>query len=102
MKVYIINSIENVSRIGISSSWEANTESFIQEDTITLNAGLKLSASHINIHGEKGDIHLNDGSVLMEVNLGDVTFDAGDNERILSGDTEPSDNNKKRCCGRKK
>ncbi len=95
MQVYIINSIENVSRIEISSGV------FVQEERITLNAGLKLSASHVNIHGEKGDIHLNDGSVLMEVNLGDVTFDAGDNERILSGETEPSEN-KKRCCGRKK
>ena len=94
MKVYIINSIENVSRVEISSG------TFIQEDTITLNAGLKLSASHINIHGEKGDIHLNNGSVLMEVNLSDVTFDAGDNKRILSGDTGPTQN-KKRCCGKK-
>ena len=76
-----------------------------EESQVSLNSGLRLPAEHIIVNKKenRGNIHLLNGKVLMEVPLNSIDFDKDENEialKIASGEIpDPATKSTKRCCG---
>ena len=101
MKVHIINSAKNIQRvINEGGDWETST--------IHLNSGSIISAQHVSESHEENsvNIHLKDGSVLVEVPANVIKTDKELTSEILpkgfeaaSLDSPTPEYKARRCCG---
>tara|TARA_R110000824_G_scaffold80437_2_gene202335 strand:- start:241 stop:552 length:312 start_codon:yes stop_codon:yes gene_type:complete len=102
MKIHIINSAKNILRV-------LDTGSGFEKNAVHLNSGSIISATHIAwSQNEKSvNIHLKDGSVLVEVPLDIIKTDEELTEERLPKGLEASSgagvpeykSRRGRCCG---